>query len=404
MTIAQGVSSKLIYKLQSALGIPATGSGGTDLRRTSAALNLAKETYQSNEIRPDMQVADMRHGTKQINGTLSGELSAKTYQDFFAVVLRKDFAATFTAITGLGLTIATSGANYTITRAAGDFLAGGVKVGQVVAITAGSVNAANLNNRVVVLSLTATALTVKPLGTTALVAEGPIASCTLSAAGLSSYVPETGHTNKYFSLERWYSDIAQSELFTDVKPTNAQVKISANGMATVDFPVVGLNLTSNTSQQITSTNSTTTTGIDSGANGVLIVNGTAYATITNIDFDVNGNVAAADGVVGSTLRPDVFSGTVACTGTLTAHFDSVALRDLFINESEATIVVALAASTAKNTDFVAFTLPRVKFSGADVDDVQTGLKRTMPFTAIKNEVSGTGLEVTTIVVQDSQAV
>jgi hypothetical protein len=48
-------------------------------------------------------------------------------------------------------------------------------------------------------------------------------------------------------------------------------------------------------------------------------------------------------------------------------------------------------------------LPRVKFSGADRDDVQTGLKVTLPFTAIKNEVTGTGLEVTTIMIQDSQA-
>ena len=403
MGIAQGISKKIIYKKQSGLGSPATGSGGQDLRRTSATLNLAKETYQSNEIRPDQQVADMRHGTKQISGTISGELSAKTYAEFFASVLRKDFAAAFTAITGLSLTIATSGSNYTITRGTGDFLAGGVKIGQVVNITAGSVNAANLNNRVVVLSLTTTALTVKPLGATALVAEGPIASCTLSDAGKSSYVPSSSHTNNYFSVEAWYSDLAQSELFTDIKPTNAQVKIPSNGMATVDFPLIGLNLTTNTTQQITSTTATTTTGIDSGANGVLIVNGTPYATITSIDFDVNGNIAAADGVVGSTLRPDVFSGTVAVTGTITAHFDSVTLRDLFINESEATIVVALAATAAKNTDFVSFTLPRVKFSGADIDDVQTGLKRTLPFTAIKNEVSGTGLEVTTIVIQDSQA-
>jgi hypothetical protein len=403
MTIAQGIFAKTIYKKQSGLGSPATGSGGQDLRRTTAALNLAKETYQSNEIRPDQQVADMRHGTKQINGTLSGELSAKTYSDFFASVVRKAWAAAFTDITGLALTIAASGSNFTITRGTGDFIAGGVRVGHVVKITAGTVNAANLNNHAVVISITATVLTVKPLGTTAMVAEGSIASCTISSGGKSTYVPSTGHTNEYYSIERFYSDIAQSELFTDVKPTNAQVKIPSNGMATVDFPLVGLNLTTNTTQQITSTNATTTTGIDSGANGVLAVGGTTYATITSIDFDINGNVAAADGVVGSALRPDVFSGTIAVTGTITAHFDSVTLRDAFFNESEVSVVVALAATTAKNTDFIAFTLPRVKFSGADRDDVQTGLKVTLPFTAIKNEVTGTGLEVTTIQIQDSQA-
>lgn len=408
MTIAQGIKKKVIIKKQSGLGSPATGSGGQDLRRVSCNLALTKETFQSNEIRTDQQISDMRHGSKQVGGSLNGELSPKTYQDLFAAVLRKSFASAFTAITGLTLTIAASGSLFTVTRGSGSFISDGVKVGHVASITAGSVATANLNNRFVVVSLTATELTVKPIGATALVADTGITSCTITASGLASYVPSTGHTSDYFSIEQYYSDLAQSELFTDVKPTNASVTIPANAMATVDFPLVGLNMTTNTSQQITSTNVITTTGVAAGTTGALILGGTASAVITSINFDINGNVAVADAVVGSTTRPDVFDGSVVVTGSFTAHFDSVTYRDLFINETEASLVVVLATTPAKNTDFVAFTLPRVKLSSADPSDAQTGLTRTFNFTAIKHEgvlngTADTTCQQTTVMIQDSQA-
>ena len=91
--IAQGVSKILAYKKQTGLGSPASGSGGQDLRRTSSTINLTKEAYQSAEIRSDQQIADYRHGPKQVSGTVSGELSAGTYKDFLGSVLRKDFAS-----------------------------------------------------------------------------------------------------------------------------------------------------------------------------------------------------------------------------------------------------------------------------------------------------------------------
>jgi hypothetical protein len=50
-------------------------------------------------------------------------------------------------------------------------------------------------------------------------------------------------------------------------------------------------------------------------------------------------------------------------------------------------------------------LPRVKVGGADVDDGDKSLVRTLPFTALYNDAGGAGSssEQTTISVQDSQA-
>jgi hypothetical protein len=403
MTIAQGVKKVVSYKKQTGLGVAASGGGGQELRRVTSTINLTKETFQSNEIRPDQQIADFRHGSRQSTGTLSGELSAGTYKDFLQSVLRKDFVA-ISSLTAAAVTIVAS--TGVITFQTGNPLTGGIKIGNVVRITAGSVNAANLNKNLLVTAVTATTLTVKSLNGSALADNATsVTGVTVAIPGKYSYVPETSQTQDYYTVEHWFSDVAQSEVYTDIMQTNAQVKIPANGMATIDFPLVGLNVTTGTSQVLTSPTAITTGGVTAGVNGLLLVAGTPVAIVTSIDFDINGNIAVADAVVGSLTRPDVFQGVVGATGTFSAYFTDATFRDYFINETEVSIIVALTTDSTATADFVSFTMSRVKIGGADVTDGASGLTRTFPFTALKNTAGGAAVAnlATTIMVQDSLA-
>ena len=403
MTIAQGVKKVVSYKKQTGLGSPASGSGGQELRRVTSTINLTKETFQSNEIRPDQQVADFRHGSRQSTGTLSGELSAGTYKDFLQSVLRKDFVA-IASLTAAAVTIVAS--TGVITFQTGNPLTGGIKIGNVVKITVGSVNAANLNKNLLVTAVTATTLTVKTLNGSALADNATsVTGVTVAIPGKYTYVPETSQTQDYYTIEHWFSDVAQSEVYQDIMQTNAQVKIPANGMATIDFPLVGLNVTTGTSQVLTSPTAITTGGVTAGVNGLLLVAGTPVAIVTSIDFDINGNIAVADAVVGSLTRPDVFQGVVNATGTFSAYFTDATFRDYFINETEVSIIVALTTDSTATADFVSFTMSRVKIGGADVTDGASGLTRTFPFTALKNTAGGAAVAnlATTIMVQDSLA-
>lgn len=403
MTIAQGVKKVVSYKKQTGLGVPASGSGGQELRRVTSTINLTKDTYQSNEIRSDQQIADFRHGSKQVTGTLSAELSAGTYKDFLQSVLRKDFVA-ISSLTAAAVTIVAS--TGVITFQTGNPLTGGIKIGNVVRITVGSVNAANLNKNLLVTGVTASTLTVKTLNGSALADNATsVTGVTIAIPGKCTYVPETAQTQDYYTVEHWFSDVAQSEVYSDIVQTNAQVKIPANGMATIDFPLVGLNVSTGTSQVLTSPTAITTGGVTAGVNGLLLVAGSPVAIVTSIDFDVNGNVAVADAVVGSLTRPDVFQGTVGATGTFSAYFTDATFRDYFINETEVSIVVALTTDSTATADFVVFTMSRVKVGGADVTDGASGLTRTFPFTALKNTAGGAAVAnlATTIMVQDSLA-
>jgi hypothetical protein len=263
-----------------------------------------------------------------------------------------------------------------------------------------------LNKNLLVTGVTASTLTVKTLNGSALADNATsVTGVTIAIPGKYTYVPETAQTQDYYTVEHWFSDVAQSEVYSDIVQTNAQVKIPANGMATIDFPLVGLNLSTGTSQVLTSPTAISTGGATAGVNGLLLVSGTPVAIVTSIDFDVNGNISVADAVVGSVSRPDVFQGSVAVTGTFSAYFTDAVFRDYFINETEVSLIIALTTDSTAIADFVVFSMSRIKLGGADVSDGANGLTRSFPFTALKNTSGGAALAnlATTFMVQDSLA-
>ena len=107
-TPASGLFKTIAYKAETTFGTAPSASGAQSLRRVQSTLDLTKETYQSNEIRRDFQLADFRHGVRRVEGRISGELSPATYKDFIECALKRNFAAV-TPITGASLTIAGSG-------------------------------------------------------------------------------------------------------------------------------------------------------------------------------------------------------------------------------------------------------------------------------------------------------
>lgn len=403
MPEAQGISKQLAYKAQSGLGVPATGSGGQLLRRRTFVGTLSRDTYSSDEIVSHQQSTGATAGIRRVSAALSALLSAGTYEDLFANLLRKDFAAT-TAITGLSITVAGSGPTYTITRSAGDFLTGGIKAGDVVRLSAGSFNAANLNKNLLVVSLTSTVLTVRPLNGVALVAEGPIASATVSVPGKKAIVPDSGHTNGYLTFEEWYSDLSRSEVYTDVKVASAAVNLPSTGNAEVNFNLVGLDRTTSGTRSLTSPTAETSTAVLTAVNGGILING-ALTPLTGLQMTIDGTIAPSDAEIGSNASSDLQRGRVMVSGSFTAKFTDATLQGLYDNQTPIQIVAVIADGSAANADFVAFSLPRVKVFSDTPDDGEKTVIRTYSFTAEINAAGGTSLALdrTILSIQDTQA-
>lgn len=401
MPQAAGVFKRLAYKVETTYGTAPSASGAQLLRRTSSDLNLVKDAYQSNEIRSDHQLQDMRHGVRRAEGTIQGELSPGTYADWIDVALRRD-RTTVSALTGLSITVAGTGPTYTLTRGAGDFLAGGVKRGDVVRLTAGTFAAGNLNKNLLVTQVSATVLTVRVVNGSSLTAEGPIASATLSWPGKKTFAPTSGHTNKSFSVENWFSDVQQSELFTGVQPTQVDLQLPPTGMATISIAVRGRDVTTATSQYFTSPTAETVTGIAAAVTGVVLVGGTAVAALTGLSLSIQ-SPRNGEPVVGSNTVPSLVPGRLVVTGEASAYFEDATFRDAFINETPVEILLVFAADSSANADFVAIALPRVKINGSSKNDGDQGIVQTLPFQALLPLAGGSGVanELTTLSIQDS---
>lgn len=403
MPIATGIAKQTRYKQEVTYNTAPGASGAQLLRRVESTIGVEKDTYQSAELRSDYQISDFRHGTRRTMGSIKGELSPRTYSDFIGAALRRDFAAV-TAIAGASITIAGAGP-YTITRAAGSFLTDGVKAGDVIRLSVGTFNANNLLKNIYVVSLTGTVLTViVPNGST-LTAEGPIASATVTVFGKKTFTPATGHTDKSFSIEHWFSDAALSELYTGCKISSLDLALPPTGMATIDVGLMGSGgITTASSAYYTSPTAATTTGIAAAVNGVLYIGGSAVATCTGLSLKVDGGYSG-DPVVGSNIMPSIFAGRVNVTGQFSAYFDSATYRDAFLNESELAISVVLTSDNTAASDFVAITVPRIKLGSAQRSDGEKGLMLTSDFQALFNGLGGAGTssEQTTLSIQDSAA-
>ncbi len=408
MTIATGIAKQLRYKVESAWGAaPGTGSAQL-LRRVSSDLDLKKETYESAELLSHYQRQDYRHGVRSVAGSIKGELSPGTYKDFVQAALRRDFVAVSTS-TGMSITITTGGSaalpTYTLSRSTGSFWGEGKQIGDVVRFTAGTFNAANTGkNLLVVASPSTGALVVVPLNGVALVAEGPITAAALAVPGKKTYVPTTGHTDKSFAIEHYYADVNLSELFLGCKVDQLDVDLPATGMTTINLAFMGKDLTAGTGEYFVSPTAETSAGLLAAVNGVISAGTTQIGLVTGISFNLK-NGMSGEPVVGSNTYADICEGRVLVEGQMTVLFQDATFRDYFINETEVSVAVALTTNSAGTADFVGISMPRVKVGGAAKSDGEKAIVQTVPFTALRNTLGGTGngTEITTIVFQDSLA-
>jgi hypothetical protein len=405
MTVAQGIQKITVLKAQTGLGIPATGAGGQVLRRKTSIGKKSRATYTNDEIVQHQQSTGVNLGTASTSWDFDGLLSPGTYAAPLASLLRKVFTAG-AVTTAASLTIAGTGPTYTVTRATGSYLTDGVKQGDVVGLTAGAFNAANLNNNLLVTSLTATVATVLTINSSALVAEGPIATATMTVLGKKTMAPLTGHTDTLFTVEEWYGDIQKSEVFPDLRIGQCDIGLPASGNATIKLASQGLGVrTRGNTQVLTSPTPATATPVLTAVRGAVLVNGVEQMGVTSISMTIKGNLTAIGPVVGTNFNPDMSRGRIEVTGTFSALFDSTTIGALYDNETVTSLVAVMAADTTNGAGFVAINLSAIKLTDDAPDDGEKAIMRTYPFTAQLNAAGGPALasDMTIVSIQDSAA-
>jgi hypothetical protein len=295
MTIANQVQATVVYAVESTFGTaPSAGTGSAKtLRRVTTSLAGNKDTYQSAEARPDLQIADMRHGTKRPGGGIEAELSNVAFDDFLEALLRgtwtsgiSTLAATYTTIaaavtTGVALQPGSIG---TLTWAASDPVA----QGSVSAISFASLARLRSEQR------------------------GQLPHCqfgrrlqphdlrdTVSGRGCGhgGHQHRSGrqeargrHGRRSFTMEQSYPDIDVTELFTGMRVGSGAIRMPPNGMCTISARLHGAELLGARCGQravLHCAGGSGTNGLFSGPSGALRVGGVEQGVITGLDINID---------------------------------------------------------------------------------------------------------------------
>ena len=120
-----------------------------------------------------------------------------------------------------------------------------------------------------------------------------------------------------------------------------------------------------------------------GSGVLVLAAGDNIAVATSMNFTLARN-RSLNPVIGSRFSPDVFEGTARVSGTFSAYFDSAALLNKFINETESSIWLRMDDPNFIGTRFMSVVFPRVKYNGGTIDPPQEGpVTLEMPFRALK---------------------
>jgi hypothetical protein len=393
MSLQSNVNVTLRYGAEQTFGTSSNAAGQL-LRRVQSTLQTSKDAFQSNEVRSDQQVFDARHGTRRAGGAINGELSLATYDDFVEAALRGSWTTGVSRSQSEFTSIAVSNGAFQV--GGSTWAAQGFRVGDVIRLS--GFTHANVGKNFRIVSLTNTAATVYP-------APAAMTSQTTFGVAVAGKKLLTGTEKRSFTIEQSYPDIDVNELFTGMCVGEVGISVPPAGIATINVGFQGKDGAVGSgaaAPYFASPASETTTGVLAGVNGNLLIDGTASAVVTGLDFQISNNLSS-NPVVGANVVPDIFYGRTVITGNVSAYLESETLLNVFLNETEIAIAATLEASGNDPKDFLSFAFNRVKFTGVSKTiGPDGGVVASFPFQALlKSGV--TGYDSSTLVVQRSNA-
>lgn len=389
MAIQTQVLTKVIRKKESAFGVLPGATGAREFRKVSDSIALKKNKIQSAAIQTNAQRPMARHGGRTVDGNIGVELALGLIDSELASVVRRDWTAV-APLTGLTVTAAVAAPNFT--RSAGSFIADGLAMGMLIkfsGFTAGG--AANNDKLFTIIALTATEITVAE----AVVAAASASGIGITVPGKITYIPETGHTNDSYTIEKWYSAVAESYRFVGQRVASINIGLAADDKVSAEIAYMGQDRKKDVTQYFTNPAQPGGGDMLVTPSGLAVINGKATKVCTNFSCDINGN-ASVGKVVGSNVTPDVFMDMIDVTGQISVYYENGEMDDYFDQETAISLINRL--DDGIGGAFV-IAMPYVKvFGGSESGDKE--IIRQYDYTAAP-KAGGTGPGKSTILLQDT---
>lgn len=373
MAYQSGRNLRIAYKLETAFGVLPGATGADIFRINSGGFNLAKEPINSGEIRADGMTTRGRHGSRSVTGSYVGDLSVGTFDDLIEAVFRGTFSAplVLTAADFTSITTTASG----IVFAAGSPIALGLKIGEIIRLS-DHASAGNNDRNIRITDLDATTITVAETLTVNAVADTDV---TISR-------PKTliqGVTPRSFTFEEYEADIDGTEIFTGCRIGSMQLQLQPNGMATVNFGVVGQDmdaLDGASAPYFTAPSKTTTIGL-TAVEAKIMLGGVDVLDVSSIDLTLQLNASGVP-VVGSVLTPEVFTNSAQISLSVTALKKDIARVQQYLDEDELSLHLVFEENEPGAADFCAFYLPNITLASATKSELGQDNGRTVTFTCL----------------------
>jgi hypothetical protein len=413
MTTYQSQSNGYVaYKVQSALGTQASGSGGTILRQAGGAgANLTKAATQSNEVRRDGMQIRGRHGTQKTTGAWTAEASLGSHETIIEAIMRDTWDASalvVTEATSGGPTSVTIGAN-AITGNTGSWITVGLKVGDVIRATnltdAGN-NSRNIRLTGVTATVLTTAETLTPNAT-------PDTSFTLTRPKKLIQYSAASLVKRYFTIDEYDVDIDQSTVLTDFVWGNVKFSMTTNGLLMADPGGIGSGridaLATGASPLLTSPSESTAVPF-SVVDATIRVGSVDVVELTSLDLTCDITPSAPD-VFGSgaiKYSPDVFTGQMQVSMNLTALRKNLQYLTDFIAETQYSLHILAVENESEPKDFLSIYVPNFTLGG----DTRSALSKAggaltdtiaIPAALVGKDTSGGAFDPTMIKFQSTGA-
>ena len=384
-TFSAGSYHGLAWVSETTFGLPSSATL-VSLRHTSCALALAKETFQSAELRSDRQITDFRHGNQKPAGNIGIEISYGEFDTFLEAALGGTWQIAY-AKTGVtwsagkpSLTNCFFASTATHTFATGD----------VVSVSGFTGTTATILNKTFVIATHALAKTFTIVGTSLAT---HLAGDTVTIRRDPSL--KAGTTQRSFSIERTFGDIAKYQQFKGCVVNTLNFSVKPNAIVTGEFGMLAKGaLSTSTSWDATPTASQTNAPFDSFT-GTIKEGGTAVAYVTAVDLKLD-NGGTPTYVIGDDETPCIPLGRSNITGSLDVYFQDLIMLKKFEAETVSSIEFFLGSGLEGGKSYRVY-LPNVKYGSGDnpaSDEKPIMLK--MNYQALYGVTAMTNIQITRI--------
>lgn len=391
----------IAFKVESAFNTPPTTADAEFLRFTpSAGLNQTAANIQSNEARTDGLTSMGRLGSRSVQGSYSGEMSLGSHDTIYEALMRGTWAAalTITEATGEATEITTVADG--IVGDTGSWIDAGLRVGDVIRLTGHSTTANNDKN-LRIAALSATKITTHE---TLVVNSTPDTAFTITRG--KKLVNPASPTKRTFYIDQRFVDVDGSQVFGGCRWTSLTVTGSPDGMAEVEFGVLGASMATLEGSESpyfvspTAYNSRALVFADATINYA----GTDIAVLTAFDLSYEIN-AALQAVVGSRTSPDVFDNNASLSGNMSMIREDFANVTRFADETEFKLHILLTEPESEPKDYISIFVPRCRLTDASAPIGGDGaMIESLPFEAgAQAEDLTNGLDATMLTIVTSAA-